>query len=87
VLARDVSPPLVVKVGDTVLVTYADEGVTLTLQARAMTNAAVGDSVNVLNTASKKLIEAVASGPDQAVVGPEALRLKADHSPAQLALR
>ncbi|HUO11623.1 MAG TPA: flagellar basal body P-ring formation chaperone FlgA [Caulobacteraceae bacterium] len=87
VLARDVTPPLVVKVGDTVFVTYADEGVTLTLQGKAMSSAAVGEAVNVLNTASKKLIEAVASGPDQAVVGPEAQRLKAEHNPAQLALR
>ena len=87
VLAADVTAPIVIKSGDTVLVTYADGGVTLTLQAKAMANAAVGDSLNVLNTASKKLIEAVASGPDEAVVGPEALRLKAAKSPAQIAFR
>lgn len=87
VLARDVTPPLVVKAGDTVLVTYADEGVTVTLQAKALTNAAVGDSFNVLNTASKKQIEVVATGADQAVVGPEALRLKAERNPAQVAFR
>jgi flagella basal body P-ring formation protein FlgA len=87
VLAHDVAPPLVIKNGDTVLVTYADDGVTLTLQAKAMGNAAVGDTLNVLNTASKKLIEAVASGPGQALVGPEALRLKAERNPALFALR
>jgi flagella basal body P-ring formation protein FlgA len=85
VLAHDLAVPQVIKAGDVVAVTYTDGGVTLTLQAKAMSNAAVGDSVNVLNTASKKLIEAVASGPDQAVVGPEALRLKAN--PSQIALR
>ena len=52
-----------------------------------MTGAAAGDSLNIQNTASKKLIEAVATGVGQAVVGPEAARLKAEHSPSQLALR
>ena len=85
--AHDVAPPLVIKAGDTVLVVYADGGITLTLQAKAMANAAAGDSLNVLNTASKKLIEAVATGPGQAVVGPEALRLRAEHNPSQIALR
>jgi flagella basal body P-ring formation protein FlgA len=87
VLARDVAPPIVIKAGDAVLVTYADGSITLTLQAKALTNAAVGDSLSVLNTASKKQIEVVATGPDQAVVGPEALRLKAERNPAQIALR
>jgi flagella basal body P-ring formation protein FlgA len=84
VLTHDVAAPMVVKIGDTVLVTFSEGGVTLTLQGKAMGSAAVGETVSVLNTASKKLIEAVTTGPDQAVVGPEALRLKAD--PAQIAL-
>ena len=83
VLTHDVAAPTVVKIGDTVMVTYADDGVTLTLEGKAMGSAAVGESLSVLNTASKKLIEAVATGADQAVVGPEALRLKAD--PTQIA--
>jgi flagella basal body P-ring formation protein FlgA len=87
VLASDVAPPLVIKAGDTVLVTYADAGVTLTLQGRAMGAAAAGDTLNILNTASKKLIEAVATGPDEAVVGPEAARLKAERTSAQIAFR
>jgi flagella basal body P-ring formation protein FlgA len=85
---HDVAAPMVIKAGDDVMVTYADEGVTLVLQAKAMANAAVGDSLNVQNTASKKLIEVVATGADQAVVGPEALRLKAERSQSsQFALR
>lgn len=86
VLDRDVTAPIVIKAGDTVAVTYADDGVTLTLQGKAMANAAAGDSLNIQNPASKKLIEAVAIGPDQAVVGPEALRLK-DQRASQFALR
>ena len=87
VLAHDVAPPIVIKPGDMVEVVYADGGITLTLLAKALASAAVGDSLNVLNPASKKVIEAVATGPDQAVVGPEAQRLKAERSPAQIALR
>ena len=85
VLRHDVAAPTVIKAGDSVQVTWSDGGVTLTLQAKAMANAAAGDTLNVLNTVSKKLIEAVATGPDQAVVGPEAMRLKAN--PSQIALR
>jgi flagella basal body P-ring formation protein FlgA len=86
VLGRDVTAPLVIKAGDTVAVTYADEGVTLTLQGKAMSSAAAGESLNIENTASKKLVEAVATGPDEAVVGPEAQRLKAQRA-SQFALR
>jgi len=85
VLVHDVAAPMVVKIGDTVMVTYAEDGVTLTLEGKAMGSAAVGESVTVLNTASKKLIETLATGADQAVVGPEAQRLRAD--PTQIALR
>lgn len=86
-LAHDVTAPIVIKTGDTILVTWTDQGVTLTLQGKAASNAAVGESVNVLNTASRRIIEAVASGPDEAVVGPEAAALKSEHNPAQIALR
>lgn len=86
VLARDVTAPIVIKAGDTVAVTYADEGVSLTLQGKAMANAAAGESLNILNTASKKLIEAVATGPDEAVVGPGAQQLKEQRA-SQFALR
>ncbi|MEJ0064291.1 MAG: flagellar basal body P-ring formation chaperone FlgA [Caulobacteraceae bacterium] len=87
VLAHDIVAPLVIKAGETVDVTYADDSIALTLQAKAMANAAVGDTINVLNTASKKMIEVLATGPDQAVVGPQAQRLKAERNPAQIALR
>jgi flagella basal body P-ring formation protein FlgA len=83
VLTHDLAAPMVVKIGDTVMVTWADDGVSVTLEGKAMASAAAGDTFSVLNTSSKKLIEAVATGADQAVVGPEALRLKAD--PAQIA--
>jgi flagella basal body P-ring formation protein FlgA len=86
VLVHDVAAPLVIKVGDVVQVTYAEEGVTLTLSAKALANAAVGESVNVINPESKKVIETVAIGVDQAAVGPAALAARAQ-SAQQIALR
>ena len=57
--------------------TPADGGVRLTLQAKAMGGASVGQSVQLQNVSSKKIIQAVATGPGQAVVGPEAEQIKA----------
>ena len=73
---RDVSAPVVIKAGEDVNVTWSDGSMTLRLQAKAQSSAAVGDSFNVINPASKKVIEAVATGPGEAVVGPEAQRVK-----------
>jgi flagella basal body P-ring formation protein FlgA len=86
VAARDLGAAQVIKAGETVTVTFADEGVSLALEGKAMNSAGVGETLNVQNTASKKVIQAVATGPGQAVVGPAADRLKAA-GPARYALR
>ncbi|MFY8139355.1 MAG: flagellar basal body P-ring formation chaperone FlgA [Caulobacter sp.] len=83
---RDVSAQQVIKAGEMVQITWSSGGITLSLQGKAMSPAAVGQTFNVQNTVSKKLIEAVATAPGQAVTGPEALRLKAA-GPAQYAAR
>jgi flagella basal body P-ring formation protein FlgA len=77
---RDVSTPQVIKAGDIVAVTYEDDGVALTLQGKAMAAGAVGESLMVQNTASKKIIETVVTGPGSTAVGPQALRLKANRN-------
>jgi flagella basal body P-ring formation protein FlgA len=86
---RDVAAPLVIKKDDVISVTFTTSGVSLSLQAKALTDAAAGQSLSVMNTASKKIIQAVAAAPGQAVVGPEADQLKAAArlSPARIALR
>lgn len=76
VSSRDVSAPQVIKAGDAVTVTYEAGGVSLALEGKAMAAAGIGDTVAVQNTASKKIIQATASGPGQAVVGPAADQLK-----------
>lgn len=88
VALRDVSQPQVIKAGDLVNVTWSGDGITLTLQAKAMTAAAVGQPFQVQNLSSKKVIEAVASGPGAAVTGQAAEQLKAaSRNPALYAAR
>lgn len=77
VSARDVSAPQVIKKGEMVLVTYADGQITLTLQAKAAGSAAAGETLNVQNPSSGKLLQAVATGPGEALVGPAALQMRA----------
>lgn len=84
---RDVSNAQVIKRNDLVQVAYRAAGISLVLEAKSMSAAAVGDVVTIMNTSSNKLIQGVAVGPDQAVVGPEAAALKAAAfpTPAQFA--
>jgi flagella basal body P-ring formation protein FlgA len=84
---RDVSTPQVIKAGDIVAVTYEDDGVSLSLQGKAMAAAAVGESLMVQNTASKKIIETVVTGPGSTAVGPQAMRLKASRNALRYAAR
>ncbi len=74
---RELDNPKVVRRSEMIDVAFQDDGVTLVLQAKALSDAAVGDAVEVMNTQSKKVIEAVVSGPGQAVVGPQAEAIKA----------
>lgn len=73
----DVSSPKVIRKDDVITVSYQSGGVKLVLQGKALAAAAVGDQVNVLNTTSKKIIEATVTGPGAAVIGPEADRFRA----------
>jgi flagellar basal body P-ring formation protein FlgA len=70
---------------DMVRVTYQVGGVNLSVMGKAMRNAALGEPVAVLNTNSNRIIDAVASGPGQAVAGPAAETARADFQ--QLAAR
>ena len=87
VSGRDVTAAQVIKRDDVVQVTFRDGGVSLTLQAKAMEAAAVGETFKVQNVASKKIIEALATGPGRAVIGPEADRIRAAAAPSTLASR
>jgi flagella basal body P-ring formation protein FlgA len=73
----DLVSPKLIHAGDSVEVAYENDGIVLTLEGKAASDATLGDTVEVINTSSKKTIEAVASAPGRAVVGPAADVLKA----------
>ena len=77
---RDLVSPTAVHRNDTITVAYENDGVTVALEAKSMNDGSVGDTVQVVNPQSKKVIEAVVAGPGRAVVGPEAETLKATAS-------
>jgi len=78
--SRDVSAPLVIKANEIVTLTYDNQGVSLALQAKALSSGAVGETINVQNVTSKKTVQAVVTGPGQAAVGPAAEQLKLNRS-------
>jgi len=82
VASLDVTAAQVIKRDDMIDVAFHAEGMTLTLQGKALGAAAIGETLNVMNLNSKKVIQAVAVGPDQAVVGPEAEQIKSAGLPA-----
>ena len=70
---------------DMVRVTYQVGGVNLAVMGKAMRSAGLGEPVAVMNTASNRVIDAVASGPGQAIAGPGADMARAN--PQQFAAR
>lgn len=70
---------------DMVRVSYQVGGVNLSVMGKAMRNASLGEPVAVMNTTSNRIIDAVASGPGQAVAGPAADIARAN--PQQFAAR
>ncbi len=74
---HDLAAAKVISRGEQVDVAFEEDGVTLVLQAKAQSDAAVGDSLTLVNVQSHKQVEAVASAPGRAVVGVRAEALKA----------
>jgi len=85
VAVRDLTSPQVIARNDMVEVAFISGGVRLTITGRATRNAAMGEPVPVLNLQSNRTIDAVATGPGQAVTGPGAQMARAN--PTQFASR
>lgn len=86
VSGRDVSAPQVISAGDIITLTYEADGMVLSAKAKAMGRATIGEGFAAQNLSSKRTIQAVATGPGQAAVGPAADQLQAAPA-ARYALR
>ncbi len=72
VAAHELIAAKVIRRDQMISVDYEADGVSLSLAAKAMGDAAVGDTIQAMNLSSKKVIEAVAVAPGHAAVGPGA---------------
>ncbi|WP_158915102.1 flagellar basal body P-ring formation chaperone FlgA [Caulobacter sp. S45] len=70
--------PKVVRRNDMISVDFSSDGVTLSLIGKAMGDASAGDPIEVMNTSSKKIIQAIVVAPGRAVVGPAAEAVRAN---------
>ena len=68
--AADLMKPEIVARNDSVTIIYQVPGVTLTLRGEAKDAGAIGDTISVINTETKRVMQAVVSGPDRVTVGP-----------------
>ncbi|HEV7693150.1 MAG TPA: flagellar basal body P-ring formation chaperone FlgA, partial [Hyphomonadaceae bacterium] len=64
----DVKQPALIKKGEPVKLVYASPGLRLVVEGMAQNDAGKGESVRVLNSYSKRTIEAVAAAPGEARV-------------------
>jgi flagella basal body P-ring formation protein FlgA len=71
-----VSGPAAVRRSEMVAVTWTQNGLSLTLSGPAQKDGAVGDVIQVQNPSSKKMIDAVVTGPGRAVSGQAAAQLR-----------
>jgi flagella basal body P-ring formation protein FlgA len=63
--SADVAKPEIVQRNDNVTIVYEAPGVMLTLRGLAQDAGALGDTIGVLNSESKRVVQAVVSGPDR----------------------
>jgi flagella basal body P-ring formation protein FlgA len=62
---NDLTRPQLIKRSEPVMIIYEVPGISLTARGKAEENGSLGDTVNVLNVQSKRVIQAVVSGPGQ----------------------
>lgn len=67
--SADLMKPDLVQRGQTVTLVYAVPGIVLTVRGKAVDGGAEGDTVNVLNEQSKRIVPGVIVGPGRVAVG------------------
>jgi flagellar basal body P-ring formation protein FlgA len=80
IFVADLMKPDIVQRNDTVTLVYEAPGLTLTLRGQAQGAGALGDTIDVVNTQTKRVIQGVITGPDRVNVGSNTMHL-VDTSP------
>jgi flagellar basal body P-ring formation protein FlgA len=70
----DLMKPLIVQRNDTVTIVYEAPGISLTLRGQAQDAGALGDTIGVANSQSKRIIQGVISGPRRVTVSSPHIR-------------
>ena len=65
----DVEPPVLIEKGALVSVTYNTPNMRLTTKGRALQTGALGETIDVLNPASRRTIQGVITGPNEIRIG------------------
>lgn len=81
----DLTRPQLVKRGEPVMIVYEVPGITLTARGKAEENGSLGDTVNVLNVQSKRVIQGVVTASGQVKVTsltPRIVSAAEHHTPA-----
>ena len=73
----DTAPPELVARGEAVTIVYESPGISLAMRGQATDAGRMGATVNVINMASKKVLQAVVIGPGRVSVGPAPLQRQA----------
>ena len=66
--SSDLARPQLVKRSEPVMIVYEVPGISLTARGKAEDNGSMGDTVNVMNVQSKRVIQGVVTGPGQITV-------------------
>jgi flagellar basal body P-ring formation protein FlgA len=69
----DLMKPDIVQRNETVTIVYEAPGLILTMRGKALESGAEGDTVNVLNTQSKRTVQGTVSGPGRVTMAASAL--------------
>jgi flagella basal body P-ring formation protein FlgA len=65
---RNIGLPVVIKRGDLITMIVTGNGITLTAEGRALSDAGMGESVKLANAASNRTVEGITTGPNTATV-------------------
>ncbi|MCJ2079519.1 flagellar basal body P-ring formation chaperone FlgA [Methylobacterium sp. E-016] len=77
----DTAPPELVARGEAVTIVYESPGISLAMRGQATDAGRLGATVNVVNIASKKVLQAIVIGPGRVSVGPAPLQRQASAEP------